>query len=121
MNASHSPLSSGPAPATSQPAPAAHGAPAAIGLYDPVNEHDSCGVGFVAHIKGKKSHRIIEQGLQTASGVPLMCDEPADFRTFRVGLFGLDKWADVDRSVGQLAAALDRLGVCAPEKVAATA
>ncbi len=64
MNASHSPLSSGPAPATSQPALAAHGAPAAIGLYDPVNEHDSCGVGFVAHIKGKKSHRIIEQGLQ---------------------------------------------------------
>ncbi|MCM5570867.1 glutamate synthase-related protein [Burkholderiaceae bacterium FT117] len=34
------------------------------GLYDPVNEHDSCGVGFVANIKGKKSHRIIEQGLQ---------------------------------------------------------
>ncbi len=34
------------------------------GLYDPANEHDSCGVGFVAHIQGKKSHRIIEQGLQ---------------------------------------------------------
>ena len=33
------------------------------GLYDPVNEHDACGVGFVAHIKGKKSHSIIEQGL----------------------------------------------------------
>ena len=38
-------------------------APNAQGLYDPVNEHDSCGVGFVAHIKGKKSHSIIEQGL----------------------------------------------------------
>ena len=38
--------------------------PAAQGLYDPANEHDSCGVGFIAHIKGKKSHRIIEQGLQ---------------------------------------------------------
>ena len=47
-----------------------------------------------------------------------MCDEPADFRTFRVGLFGLDKWADVDRSVGHLTAALDRLGMVAPEKVA---
>jgi aspartate aminotransferase-like enzyme len=57
---------------------------------------------------GKK---FIEQGLQTASGVPLMCDEPADFRSFRVGLFGLDKWAGVDRSVAQLAAALDRMGV----------
>jgi len=39
-------------------------APEAHGLYDPANEHDACGVGFVAHIKGKKSHRIIEQGLQ---------------------------------------------------------
>ena len=35
----------------------------AQGLYDPRNEHDACGVGFVAHIKGNKSHSIIEQGL----------------------------------------------------------
>jgi glutamate synthase (NADPH/NADH) large chain/glutamate synthase (ferredoxin) len=34
------------------------------GLYSPANEHDSCGVGFVAHIKGEKSHAIVEQGLQ---------------------------------------------------------
>jgi glutamate synthase (NADPH/NADH) large chain len=34
------------------------------GLYDPANEHDACGVGFVAHIKGRKSHSIIQQGLQ---------------------------------------------------------
>ncbi|KHF26648.1 glutamate synthase (NADH), large subunit [Solemya velum gill symbiont] len=33
------------------------------GLYDPANEHDACGVGFVAHIKGKKSHEIVSQGL----------------------------------------------------------
>ena len=33
------------------------------GLYHPSNEHDACGVGFVAHIKGKKSHTIVEQGL----------------------------------------------------------
>ena len=33
------------------------------GLYNPANEHDACGVGFVAHIKGKKSHTIVEQGL----------------------------------------------------------
>ncbi|MBL8385888.1 MAG: glutamate synthase subunit alpha [Burkholderiales bacterium] len=38
-------------------------APARQGLYDPTNEHDACGVGFVAHIKGRKSHSIIEQGL----------------------------------------------------------
>src|SRR6201986_5245164 len=34
------------------------------GLYDPANEHDSCGVGFVANIKGRKSHEIIGQGLK---------------------------------------------------------
>ncbi|MBC7780732.1 MAG: glutamate synthase subunit alpha, partial [Proteobacteria bacterium] len=37
--------------------------PAAQGLYDPAQEHDACGVGFVAHIKGQKSHAIVEQGL----------------------------------------------------------
>ena len=36
---------------------------AAQGLYDPSQEHDACGVGFVAHIKGEKSHTIVEQGL----------------------------------------------------------
>src|SRR5207237_4719690 len=34
------------------------------GLYDPRNEHDACGVGFVANIKGRKSHDIISRGLQ---------------------------------------------------------
>ncbi|MDP3923540.1 MAG: glutamate synthase subunit alpha, partial [Hydrogenophaga sp.] len=34
------------------------------GLYDPTNEHDACGVGFVAHIKGQKSHAIVQQGLK---------------------------------------------------------
>ncbi len=38
--------------------------PAVEGLYDPAFEHDACGVGFVAHIGGKKSHSIVEQGLQ---------------------------------------------------------
>ncbi len=37
--------------------------PEAQGLYDPANEHDACGVGFVANIKGTKSHAIVEQGL----------------------------------------------------------
>ena len=40
------------------------GPPTAQGLYDPANEHDACGVGFVANIKGKKSHAIVQQGLQ---------------------------------------------------------
>ncbi|EIL87978.1 glutamate synthase, large subunit [Rhodanobacter fulvus Jip2] len=37
--------------------------PRAQGLYDPSNEHDACGVGFVAHIKGRKTHEIVQQGL----------------------------------------------------------
>lgn len=45
-------------------------------------------------------------GLQTASGVPLQCDEPADFKTFRIGLFGLDKLHDIERTVAQLEQAL---------------
>src|SRR3990167_2322078 len=52
---------------------------------------------------GKK---FAEQGLQTAAGVPLMCDEPADFRTFRLGLFGLDKWQNVAAAVDHLRRAL---------------
>ena len=55
---------------------------------------------------GKK---FIAQGLQTAAGVPLQCDEPADFRTFRIGLFGLDKLYAVDRTVATLATALERV------------
>ncbi len=39
------------------------GLPSRQGLYDPRNEHDACGVGFVADIKGRKSHQIIQQGL----------------------------------------------------------
>jgi aspartate aminotransferase-like enzyme len=45
-------------------------------------------------------------GLQTAAGVPLQCGEPADFQTFRIGLFGLDKLQNVDRTVQALATAL---------------
>ena len=40
------------------------GLPERQGLYDPRNEHDSCGIGFVANIKGRKSHDIIARGLQ---------------------------------------------------------
>ena len=40
------------------------GMPRRQGLYDPNNEHDACGVGLVVNIKGKKSHDIVENGLQ---------------------------------------------------------
>ena len=42
----------------------AHGLPAAQGLYDPRNEHDACGVGFIANLKGVKSHQIAQDGLR---------------------------------------------------------
>ena len=48
-------------------------------------------------------------GLQIAAGVPLQCDEPEGFKTFRLGLFGLDKLQNVDRTVATLEAALDKL------------
>jgi glutamate synthase (NADPH/NADH) large chain len=41
----------------------ASGIPAAQGLYDPRNEHDACGVGFIANMKGQKSHQIVKDGL----------------------------------------------------------
>ncbi len=53
--------------------------------------------------------KFAAQGLQIAAGVPLRCDEPDDFQTFRLGLFGLDKLHNIDRSVASLAAALDNV------------
>jgi len=52
---------------------------------------------------------FVGEGLQTAAGVPLQCDEPADFKTFRIGLFGLDKLANIDRTVRSLDDALTRI------------
>jgi aspartate aminotransferase-like enzyme len=51
--------------------------------------------------------KFAAQGVQIAAGVPLMIDEPADYRSFRIGLFGLDKLRNVDRSVANLKDALD--------------
>lgn len=56
----------------------------------------------------KSGAKLVAAGLQPAGGVPLMCGEPEDFSTFRLGLFGLDKWADVDGTVTRLAQGLDR-------------
>ncbi len=66
----------------------------------------------------QSSKKFLAEGLQTAAGVPLQCDEGADFATFRVGLFGLEKWHNVDRTVAQLAAALDRVGIASAKAAA---
>lgn len=55
----------------------------------------------------RTGRKFLEAGLQIAAGVPLQCDEPEDFKTFRIGLFGLDKLANIDRTVASLAKVLD--------------
>ncbi|MGI9302030.1 MAG: alanine--glyoxylate aminotransferase family protein, partial [Gammaproteobacteria bacterium] len=55
---------------------------------------------------GKK---FIAEGVQIAAGVPLMCDEDEHFRTFRIGLFGLDKLGNVDSAVEKLNESLSRI------------
>lgn len=55
---------------------------------------------------GKK---FAAEGMQIAAGVPLQCDEPDDFRTFRIGLFGLDKLYDVDGTLARLARVVEKV------------
>ena len=57
---------------------------------------------------GKKFAQL---GMQIAAGVPLQCDEAEDFRTFRIGLFGLDKLKDIDRTVSLFAKTLEQIAI----------
>jgi len=66
-------------------------------------------VSYTDDAEIQNGRKFLDQGLQIAAGVPLMCDEPEGFRSFRIGLFGLDKLHHVDRTVGHLSAALDRI------------
>jgi len=66
-------------------------------------------VSFTKDPDIQSGKKFIALGLQTAAGVPLQCDERPDFRTFRLGLFGLEKLTNVDRTVGHLAAALEKM------------
>ena len=77
------------------------GYPAPQGLYDPRNEHDACGVGFVAHIKGEKSHAIVSQALEILANIdhrgavgadPLMGDGAGILMQIPDPLYR--KWAD---------------------------
>jgi aspartate aminotransferase-like enzyme len=76
-------------------------------------------VSYTGDSEIQSSKKFLALGLQTAAGVPLQCDEPADFMTFRIGLFGLEKLHHVERSVAHLAEALDSLGIREPEAVPA--
>jgi aspartate aminotransferase-like enzyme len=57
----------------------------------------------------QSGRKLLRRGLQIAAGVPLQCDEPADFMTFRIGLFGLDKLHEIERTVRNLDAALNEI------------
>ncbi len=57
----------------------------------------------------QNGRKFAAAGLQIAAGVPLQCDEPEDFQTFRLGLFGLDKLHNIDRSIDFLEKALNKV------------
>ncbi len=57
----------------------------------------------------QNGRKFLNEGLQIAAGVPLQCDEPDDFQTFRLGLFGLDKLQNIDRTVAELEKTLNRI------------
>ena len=66
-------------------------------------------VSYTDDIDIHSGKKFMNAGLQIAAGVPLMCNEPDDFRTFRIGLFGLDKLQHIERTVGYLADTLNRI------------
>ncbi|WP_299703761.1 aminotransferase class V-fold PLP-dependent enzyme [uncultured Tateyamaria sp.] len=66
-------------------------------------------VSYTADPDVQTGKRFAAQGMQIAAGVPLQCDEPADFRTFRIGLFGLDKLYDVDGTIARLRRVVDQV------------
>jgi aspartate aminotransferase-like enzyme len=66
-------------------------------------------VSYTDDAEIQNGKKFLEQGLQIAAGVPLMCDEPEGFRTFRLGLFGLDKLHNIERTIAPLSDALDRM------------
>ncbi len=66
-------------------------------------------VSYTSDPEIQNGKKFAAQGMQIAAGVPLMCDEPSDFSTFRLGLFGLDKMNDVAAAVGKIEAALQKI------------
>jgi glutamate synthase (NADPH/NADH) large chain len=100
------------------------GFPRAEGLYDPRYEHDACGVGFVVHIKGKKSHDIVAQGIQllvnlehrgaagaeanSGDGAGILTQLPHKFFAKKAAELGLALPAVGDYGVGQLFLPMDK-------------
>ncbi len=66
-------------------------------------------VSYTDDVGIKTGAKFAALGMQIAAGVPLQCDEPEGFSTFRLGLFGLDKLADIDGTIARLETALDQV------------
>lgn len=66
-------------------------------------------VSYTTDPEIQNGKKFVALGMQTAAGVPLQCGERADFRTFRLGLFGLEKLQHIDRTVEHLSSALAKL------------
>lgn len=66
-------------------------------------------VSYTDNIDIHNGKKFAALGMQIAAGVPLQCDEPDDYQTFRLGLFGLDKLHNIDRTVGNLANVLNQI------------
>lgn len=66
-------------------------------------------VSYTSDPDVQNGKKFLALGTQIAAGVPLQCDEPADFRTFRLGLFGLDKLYDVDSTLARLKTVVDQV------------
>ncbi|MEA3412539.1 MAG: glutamate synthase central domain-containing protein, partial [Pseudomonadota bacterium] len=92
--------------------------PPRLGLYDPENEHDACGVGFVSNIKGRKSHEIVGQGLRilenlahrgavgadplAGDGAGILLQIPDGFLRAECGASGIDLPGEGDYGVGMI-------------------
>jgi aspartate aminotransferase-like enzyme len=76
-------------------------------------------VSYTTDSEIHSSKKFLALGLQTAAGVPLQCDEPADFMSFRIGLFGLEKLHNPARSVQHLSQALDQMDIRSRDAVPA--
>lgn len=66
-------------------------------------------VSYTSDAEIKNGSKFRAAGIQIAGGVPLMCDERDDFQTFRIGLFGIEKLQNIDRTVSDLATAIDQV------------
>jgi len=66
-------------------------------------------VNYTSDAELQNGKKFAALGLQAAAGVPLMCDEGDDYRSFRIGLFGLDKLHDIDGTVARLEKVIDQI------------